>query len=103
MLIPSAQTLEPIRKVPARKEIFGDYPNIAGSVYVAQSTVPDLKLFPNGAFKQTTCTGARCTTGTDGGGDIAWQFSAMDSNALFGASDTVHPEAFRAYCLIRYL
>ena len=30
MLIPSAQTLEPIRKVPERKEIFG-FPNIVGN------------------------------------------------------------------------
>lgn len=77
-------------------------PNITGSIYVAQTTVPNYVIQPNGAFKQSVVTGSRGSEGVNGAGDVAYIFSANDSNVIYAASDTVQPKSMRAQFLIRY-
>ena len=77
-------------------------PNIAGSIYVAQTVSPNYVIEPKGAFKQSVVTGSRATEGVSGAGDVAYVFSANDSNVIYAASDTVQPKSMRAQFLIRY-
>lgn len=78
-------------------------PNIAGSIYVAQTVSPNYVIEPKGAFKQSVVAGSRATEGVSGAGDVAYIFSANDSNVIYANSDTVQPKALRSYCLIRYM
>ena len=102
MLIPSAQTLEPIRKVPARKEIFGL------SEYLG--TVSGIK-FKNAA-PSTGCfsqDGEDFNTGisTDNPNpaqSYAWSrpdFIASRSSPIYGLSETVQTASIRTLCLVR--
>lgn len=82
--------------------IFGR-PNITGSIYVAQTVTPNYVIEAKGAFKQSVVTGSRATEGVNGAGDVAYIFSANDSNVIYANSDTVQPKTVRATCLIRYM
>lgn len=104
MLIPSAQTLEPIRKVPARKEIFGDYPNIQGGFQaLAYNGDSQLNSFiTNGMFKiKVSNKNGGLPTGTTAGSNDFF-LNASTVNAIFGRADTVRPDALMGYWLIRF-
>ena len=84
------------------KYIAAGLPNITGSIYVAQTVSPNYVIEPKGAFKQSVVIGSRATEGVSGAGDVAYIFSANDSNVIYAASDTVQPKSMRAQFLIRY-
>lgn len=56
-----------------------------------------------GVFANAKTIGSSQATNNNlGGGDLFLPFNASNSNAFYGASDTVQPAGLYVQCLIRY-
>ena len=72
-------------------------PNITGNF----GTVPNIYTqFANGAFSFTLREGNGVVAGNNGSSDI--YFDASQSNAIYGKSNTVQPQAIKTFVLIKY-
>lgn len=80
--------------------LFGDYPNIQGST----GTIPYINTMTGTGALIVDQQGEVQATGTTNTAYCYLNLNASNYNSIYSdAVTTVRPEAFRAYCLIRYL
>ena len=77
-------------------------PNMTGR-FVASAVTLANRANGTGVFSNAKTYGSSQTSNnSNGGGDVDLPFDASNSNALFGASDTVQTASIRGYMLIRF-
>ena len=77
-------------------------PNMTGR-FVASAVTLANRANGTGVFSNAKTYGSSQTSNnSNGGGDVELPFDASNSNALFGASDTVQTASIRGYMLIRF-
>ena len=77
------------------------YPNIVGSIGYIRSDVTKYQ-HKSGAFHSWSNTNGSGYTGNNTTKGAYCNFSATQSNALFGKSSTVQPSAYRVHYLIKF-
>ena len=77
-------------------------PNMTGRFEASAVTLAN-RANGTGVFSNAkTCGSSQTSNNANGGGDVDLPFDASNSNALFGASDTVQTASIRGYMLIRF-
>lgn len=92
----------PLLIVVAGSYIAAGVPDITGT-FSASGTVRPTDLWGvSGACAGTIRSGASASMGEFGAGDLNFTFSASNSNAIYGAANTVQPASLKIQYLIRY-